>query len=81
MLRTTYAQHQANRHAAGGQTQTEATEQMSNAVLRRASVGFLNEVDRTLLAEALASSSTAEYLPIRDQQRRVRNALALKGAL
>lgn len=77
----TYAQIARARHEAGGETQTEATAKISDRVLRKSSVGFLNSILGTLQDEANSATTLGEYGDIREQIVRVRHALNLKGAL
>lgn len=80
----TYSQHAAYRHAAGGETQTEAIAGMADARLNKGGkshIAFLNRVLDTLYTEACMASTEEQYAPIRAQINRVRAALLKNDAL
>lgn len=77
---TSYSQLAANAHAAGGETQTEATAKISDTRVHqlarsRSGRAFLASIERDLMAEARVAFTDREYIPIRAQIVRVRDAL------
>lgn len=77
----TYAQYRSHVHSIGGETQAEATAKMSDAVLRKATVGFLNSILGTLGRESARCHTMDDYTVVRAQVDRVRAALNAKGSL
>ena len=83
-MRQSYRDMQATAHQAGGETQTEACERMSDAVLNgrsRSHIMWLNALLPSLYKEAAACTSEEQYAPVRVQINRVRAALAKNDAL
>lgn len=74
---TTYAQMKSAAHAAGGETQTEATAKMTNLYGKPAN--FLFSILTSLNAEAAACHTEHDYVQVRAQVGRVRSALIAKG--
>lgn len=62
-------------HLSGGQTQTEACENMSDSTISHGDLGWLSSILASLQREASACHTERDYARVRTQVVRVRNSL------
>lgn len=75
MTTTTYAEMATAAHLSGGQTQTEACENMSDTCISHGNLGWLSSILASLQQEASACHTERDYARVRTQIERVRTAL------